>query len=117
MKIEIENCRFPKIIQELVESILPEDFYLEASSHRLLKSLPLFLTHCNKEEASFTMTYLTPADYTSGSRRYVADMLTRWLIPEEPLQTLGSISSYFTFKHCQAQRFYIAQETLKIDRQ
>ncbi len=129
---------FLSVIQHLVESILPDDFWLGTSefsyfspsieeiskqplsaesywSYRLMKLLPLF-SYSFPEEApcSLPVSFLCPADYTNGVARYAADTLTRWMVPGKHLSITGSISLNFQFEHCPSQRFFVVQEFLGI---
>ncbi|HSX25377.1 MAG TPA: hypothetical protein VLE89_00030 [Chlamydiales bacterium] len=118
---------FLNVVQRLVESVLPENFWLESNgsdlgneesmwAYRLMKSLPLIeYSFPNKSPGSLPVTFLCPADYTTGVGRYVVDTLSRWLIPGKQLMITGSITLNFHFENCPSQRFFIAQEIVGFD--
>ncbi len=132
-KDPLQEKYFLHVVQTLLESILPEDLWMELQEvspirihddpilqnsmwyYRLMKSLPLF-QFSSREEApcSLPVTFLCPSDFTSGVGRYVVDTLTRWLIPGKHLNIVGSLSLNFQFENCSTQRFHIGKAIVGI---
>jgi len=133
-KNPLQERYFNHVIQTLLESIIPENLWLELPEiepvqihedpilqnslwyYRLMKSLPLFQFSAGEEApCSIPVSFLCPADFTSGIERYVVDTLTRWLIPGRHLNIVGSLSLNFQFENSSTQRFYIGKVTVGIN--
>lgn len=125
-----EQAAFFYTIQKMLESVIPEDFWIQISHfpkepspssswpHQLTKLLPLIqYTFPNTTPASLAITYLCPAEYTHGVGRYVIDTLSRWLIPGRNLYITSSISLNFQFRSCPTTSFYLAREVVGIHNQ
>lgn len=110
------------IIEQILKMLIPKESLarptedLGAFFFRLAKLLPI---------ASFTLTpdtslaipiaFLCPSEYTPGVGRFIADCLSRWLVPGKQFTIIGRISLNFRFVAHPSTRFYLTQELLAID--
>jgi hypothetical protein len=117
---------FLNAMQQVVDSIVPESLWIELKSlpyfddlfAQILSQLPIF--QCSKIEDSSTslsITYLCLAKHGQSAKRYVAEALSRWLIPGKTVEFTASFSFAFQFIQDPSVPFFIAQETIAIRNQ
>lgn len=100
----------------------PQPYFLHAAQ-RLVEEmgpdfendLPLFKhSPLNDDSKSLTVSYLYPGEYTHYARRYVVEMLNKWLIPGKSADIAGGLSLSFHFVQNPSKRFFIIQDILAI---
>ena len=113
-------------IDGVVRQILPQELLsslLAAQKPAALKEqiqafndlLPLISwNELHQAPSTLCMTFLCPADFTSGVGRYLGDTLSRWLIPGKFLNITSSQSLNFKFAAFPEAAFFIQQILLDI---
>lgn len=107
-------------IQQILRSIIPKALLEDELDpgtlfFRLNKLLPLVKY---PEKISHTqavpVAFLCPSDYTPGVGRYIADSLSRWLVPGKQFAIIGRVSLNFRFVIHPTSRFYLTQEMIAV---
>ncbi len=121
-KVKIDSD-FLGVIQKIVDSTIPEQFWIEMKAgagpeaifKKLSSQLPLFqVSDITPSSSSFSIAYLCPAEYTHRARRYVLDILRKWLISPKQIEVTGGISLIFQFTEDPKRSFLIARELISI---
>lgn len=100
-------------IDELFEKIRSSIPILQISPPALESN---FNTQSRKDDLSgFSITCLLPNAFTQGAGKYVAEMMSRWLIPGKQILIVGQIALAFRFLRRPEHSFFIFQQLISLD--
>jgi hypothetical protein len=114
-------------IEDLLGDIIPQDLYKKASSNPCYKTFHDFYVNLPKESpiitfsditsspCCFSFTTLCYGEFTHGTGRFIADMLSKWLIPGKNLALTGNRSLAFTFKLFSQHKYFITENFVALN--
>ncbi|MBS0652753.1 MAG: hypothetical protein JSR39_04410 [Verrucomicrobia bacterium] len=122
----IQFDSFIFFIEQIVRSIIPQDLLAALSTQKnpaLLKEKIQALTgllpivawnEIAQAPSTLSVSFLCPADFTSGVGRYLCDTLSRWLVPGKFLNITAAQSLNFKFIAAPEQSYFIQQILLDV---
>jgi hypothetical protein len=111
-------------VEQILETLLTEWLTLSREMPKespslfaqIQKQLPIVhIAPLDETATSIPITFLCPAEFTHGAGRYIADTLSRWLIPGEQLPLMGQIALDFHFTLYPKAKFYIIQQIISVN--
>ncbi len=125
----IQFDSFLFFVEQIVRNIIPEDLLAALSSQKypailrekiqvLNQLLPIVSwNEISQAPSTLSVSFLCPADFTSGVGRYLCDTLSRWLVPGKFLNICGVQSLNFKFIASPEQSYFIQQILLDVSDQ
>jgi hypothetical protein len=116
-------------IESLIKQILPSELISSANENLTNEDLKnVFLKLNQKIPIFYTSEFLEPpfclsfslicfADHTHGIGRFVADLLSKWLIPGRNLAINSNRSLSFSFVFNPSQKLYVTEYFISVDDQ
>lgn len=109
-----------RLMEEIVKEILPQDLSKGDISNKLFidiyNQLPIInCSNIEKSPTTLAFTILSMGKYIHGIGRFIADMLSRWLIPGKQLSIDGDRSLMFKFKKCDNYSLFLCEFFIQIE--
>lgn len=116
---EGSNQLYAKAVREMVEKILPEDFFMKMESERTLqdqinyfdKTLPL-VSWSSLEEGNFSCFLLSR--HRPNAFKFLFEMISRWLVPGKRLDVVLFFAADFYFTHFKANEYTVCEINMHI---
>ena len=115
---------FINSIEYILESMLSKNFFSKAQENPTEENikqayldtclnLPIITYNNLKADSnSFSYIVLCDGEHTQGVERFIADMLSKWLIPGKQLLLAGNRSLNFSFANHSGKTFYLSEHYL-----
>lgn len=109
----IQKMIDPRLIQQM-QSVATETDLLGLFD-QLSRQLPLFkYSHLEKTPCTLSVVNFCKSESAPGVGRYIADMLSRGLVPGKQLPLVGSRTLSFEFTQFPGKSFYLCENYIKI---